>query len=119
MSTTNKNFKVKNGLNVGGTATFDTDIVLGSAPISFDTQTNRLKIQINGTWTPVAFLGDVPDLTNMLTFMDIGLSIDYNGQPVYIVQGNGITISGDSKFVDGNTPTPYIPDYIFDSGALV
>lgn len=119
MSTTDKNFKVKNGLNVGGTATFDTDIILGSAPISFDTQTKRLKIQVDGTWSPVAFLGDVPDLANMLTFMDIGLSIDYNGQPTYIIQGNGINISGDSKFIDAQGPTPISPEYIFDSGVLV
>ena len=119
MSTTDKNFKVKNGLNVAGTATFDTDIVLGSTPIAFDTNTGRLKIQINGTWSPVAFLGDVPDLTNMITFMDIGLSIDYDGQPTYIIQANGVVPSGTSKYADGGTPSSTSWDMVFDSGVVV
>jgi hypothetical protein len=118
MSTTNKNFKVKNGLNVAGTATFDTDIVLGSTPIAFDTNTGRLRIQIDGTWAPVAFIGDVPDLTSMLTFMDIGLSIDYDGQPTYIVQANGVTPEGTSKYADGGSPTSTSWEMTFDSGVI-
>jgi hypothetical protein len=52
--------------------------------------------------------------------MDIGLSIDYNGQPTYIVQANGVTPSGESKFVNGGTPTDTEePSMIFDSGSLV
>jgi hypothetical protein len=115
--TTNKNFKVKNGLDVAGTATIS-DIVLGTAPIAFDTETGRLKIQINGTWSPVAFMGDIPDATNTLNFMDIGLSIDYNGQPTYIIQANGVTPSGTSKFLDGSNASITSWDFVFDSGVI-
>lgn len=118
MSTASKNFKVKNGLNVAGTATFDTDIVLGSTPIAFDTNTGRLKIQINGTWSSVAFLGDVPDLTNTITFMDLGLAIDYNGEPTYIIQAGGASISGASKYADGGTPDSTSWEMSFDAGVI-
>ena len=101
MATVDKNFRVKNGLSVAGTATFATDIVLGTAPIAFDSATGRLQIQVNDVWLPIAVKDDIPTLS----FMDIGLSIDYNGQPTYIVQANGVTPSGESKFVQGGTPS--------------
>jgi len=53
MATTDKNFKVKNGLNVAGNATFDSSVILGSTPLRFDTATNKLQIQLNGTWKPI------------------------------------------------------------------
>lgn len=116
MSTTDKNFRVKNGLNVAGTATFASDIVLGTAPIAFDSATGRLQIQVNDVWLPIAVKDDIPTLS----FMDIGLSIDYNGQPTYIIQANGVTPSGESKFVNGGTPSDTEePSMIFDSGVLV
>lgn len=117
MSTTDKNFKVKNGLDVAGTATVS-DIVIGTAPIAFDIETGRLKIQVNGSWSPVAFVGDIPDVTQTLNFMDIGLSIDYNGQPTYIIQGNGVTPSGTNKFLDASGPSVSAWDFVFDSGVI-
>jgi hypothetical protein len=119
MATVNKNFRVKNGLNVAGTATFDSNIVLGTAPISFDTATNRLQVQINGTWEPVALYSEIPNDTNTISFMDVGLAIDYNGQPTYIIQANGVTPSGTSKFVPGGNPSTTEFGMIFDAGALV
>lgn len=119
MATENKNFKVKNGLNVNGTATFSSDIVLGTAPISFDTQTNRLKVQIDGTWQPIALYSEIPNEATMLSFMDVGLAIDYNGQPTYIVQANGVTPAKTSKFVSGGDPSTTEFGMTFDSGALV
>jgi hypothetical protein len=119
MATTDKNFKVKNGLNVAGTATFDTSIVLGTAPISFDTQTNRLQVQIDGTWQPIALYSEIPNEATTLSFMDVGLAIDYNGQPTYIIQANGVTSSGTSKFVVGGDPSTTEFGMTFDSGALV
>jgi hypothetical protein len=114
-TTTNKNFKVKNGLDVAGTATVS-DIILGTAPIAFNSSTGRLEIQVNDVWLPIAVKDDIPTLS----FMDIGLSIDYNGQPTYIVQANGVTPSGESKFVNGGGPSDTgDPSMIFDSGALV
>lgn len=114
MATNNKNFKVKNGLNVNGTATFNSDFVLNGTQIAFDTQTNRLKVYVNNEWVQVALLSDA----ETLSFEDIGLTIDYDGNPVYIVQGNGITPSGTSKFADGGTPSSSTFRYIFDSGVL-
>ena len=119
MATENKNFKVKNGLNVAGTATFSSDIVLGTAPISFDTQTNRLKIQVDGTWQPIALYSEIPNEAEMLSFMDVGLAIDYNGQPTYIIQANGVTPTGTSKFLSGGDPNTTEFGMTFDSGALV
>ena len=115
MSTTDKNFKVKNGLNVAGTATFDTDIVLGTTPIAFDVETGRLKIQINDIWMPIAFKEDILEIG----FMDLNLAIDYNGQPVYTVQANGVTAPTDSKLISGGSPSDENPSITFDSGVLV
>ena len=114
--TTDKDFKVKNGLNVAGTATFGSNVILGTTPLAFDTATNRLQLFVNNAWKSIATLDDIS--SNNLTFMDIGLSIDYNGQPTYIVQGNGITPSGDSKFLDGGNPSTVLTDYVFDSSVI-
>jgi hypothetical protein len=117
-TTTNKDFKVKNGLKVAGNATFDSQVILGTTPLAFDTNTNRLQIYVNNAWTNVAFLGDIPDVTNQLNFMDIGLAIDYNGAPTYIIQGNGVTPSSSSKFLDGGNPSTTSTDFVFDSGVI-
>jgi hypothetical protein len=119
MATVNKNFKVKNGLNVAGTATFDSNIVLGTAPLSFDAATSRLQVQINGTWQPIALYSEIPNENTMLSFMDVGLAIDYNGQPTYIIQANGVTPSGTSKYVLGGDPSTTEFGMTFDSGALI
>ena len=116
--TTNKNFKVKNGLDVAGNATFDSQVILGTTPLAFDIQTNRLQIQINNAWKSIATLDDIQDTTQQLTFMDIGLAIDYNGQPTYIVQANGVTPSSTSKFVDGGSPSLTTFDITFDAGII-
>jgi len=118
MTVNNKDFKVKNGLNVVGDATFGSNIILGTTPIAFDTNTNRLQLFINNAWKSIATLDDVQS-SGSLNFMDIGLSIDYNGLPTYIVQGNGVTPSGDSKFLDGGNPSILSTDYTFDSGIIL
>jgi sulfur carrier protein ThiS len=121
MATVDKNFKVKNGLNVAGTATFGSNVVLGSTPLRFDTATNKLQLQINGTWVPIALSSEIPDLSNQVSFMDIGLAIDYNGQPIYTLQANGVTPEATSKFVDGGSPSSTDSDVsmVFDSGVIV
>lgn len=111
MATNNKNFKVKNGLNVGGTATFGSSVVIGSTPIAFDSDTGRLKIQVNNQWQQIAFLEDA----DALSFEDIGVGIDYDGTATLIVQANGVNVSGTSKFMDGGSPTTTTVRYIFDS----
>ena len=118
MATVDKNFKVKNGLNVAGNATFDSNVVLGETPLRFDTATNKLQIQLNGTWSPIAFISDIPDTSDTLTFMDIGLSIDYNGQPTYIIQANGIVPTGTNKFLDGGTELTTSWSMEFDAGVI-
>ena len=120
MATVDKNFKVKNGLNVAGTATFGSNVVLGETPLRFDTATNKLQLQINGTWVPIALSSEIQDTTTTISFMDIGLAIDYNGQPIYTIQANGVTPEATSKFVDGGSPSSTDADVsmVFDSGSI-
>jgi hypothetical protein len=118
MATENKNFKVKNGLNVAGNATFDSSVILGETPLRFDTTTNKLQIQLNGTWSPIAFVADIPDTATEIGFMDIGLAIDYNGLPIYTVQANGVSTTA-TKFADGGTPSTSTYGLTFDSGVIV
>ena len=119
MTVTNKDFKVKNGLEVAGDATFDSNVILGNTPISYDSVNNRLQIQINGTWIPVAYTSDIPNSSNDITFMDIGLAIDYNGLPTYIVQCNGVSPEITSKFLDGGNPSTTSAEWLFDAGIIV
>ena len=114
MTTSNKDFKVKNGIQVSGPAVFKSDVILNDVPIAFDSQANRLKVQINNEWVQIATVAD----TDVLTFEDIGLSIDYNGLPTYIIQGNGITPSQTSKFVDGGSPNTTSVRYVFDGQVI-
>lgn len=120
MATVDKNFKVKNGLNVAGTATFGSTVVLGETPLRFDTATNKLQIELNNVWVPIAFNSDIPDTSQDISFMDIGLAIDYDGQPTYIVQANGVTPTGLNKFVNGGSPSSTDADVsmVFDSGTI-
>ena len=114
MSTNNKDFKVKNGLQVNGTAVFNSDVILGDVPMAFDTNTNRIKLYVNNEWVQVATLADA----DVLTFEDIGVSVDYDGAATYIIQGNGITPSSTSKFIDGGDPNTSSVRYVFDAQAL-
>ena len=122
MAIVNKNFKVKNGLNVAGTATFDAavnvdNLVLNSTPLAFDSSTGRLKIQINGAWKEIALLTDAAEDTSALTFMDIGLAMDYDGQPIYTVYANGVNTTA-TKFADGGDYSTEIYSMTFDSGTI-
>jgi hypothetical protein len=118
MSTRDKNFKVKNGIDVVGDATFDSNVILGTTPLRFDTVTNKLQIQLNGTWSPIAFVSDIPDPATEIGFMDIGLAIDYNGLPIYTVQANGVNTTA-TKFADGGDPSTLLYGLTFDSGVIV
>lgn len=111
MATNNKDFKVKNSLVVEGN-----QITLGETPLSFNTSTNKLEIYLNGSWQPIAFSSEIPNVSD-ITFMDIGLAIDYNGEPVYTVQANGVNTTA-TKFADGGTPSTSSYDMTFDSGAI-
>lgn len=111
MATNNKDFQVKNSLVVEGN-----QITLGETPLSFNTSTNKLEIYLNGSWQPIAFSSEIPNVSD-ITFMDIGLAIDYNGEPVYTVQANGVNTTA-TKFADGGTPSTSSFDMTFDSGAI-
>jgi hypothetical protein len=122
MATVDKNFKVKNGLNVAGAATFDAavnvdNLVLNSTPLAFDSSTGRLKLQIDGVWKEIALLQDAAEDLTAITFMDIGLAIDYNGQPVYTVFANGVNTTA-TKFADGGAYSTDTYSMTFDSGAI-
>jgi len=122
MATVNKNFKVKNGLNVAGPATFDAavnveNLVLNSTPLAFDSSTGRLKIQIGGVWKEIALLQDAAEDVSAITFMDIGLAIDYDGQPIYTVYANGVNTTA-TKFADGGQYSTDTYSMTFDSGAI-
>ena len=118
MATVDKNFKIKNGLNVAGTATFGSTVVLGETPLRFDTVTSKLQLQINGTWVPIALNSEIPDATQDVSFMDIGLAMDYNGAPIYTIQANGVTPEAGSKTVNGGSPTDTAFSMVFDSGSI-
>lgn len=111
MSTNDKDFKVKNGLHVAGN-----QITLGSTPIAFNSTTNKLELYINDTWQPIAFFSEIPNVPE-ISFMDIGLAIDYNGQPIYTVQANGV-VTDATKFADGGTPSSDTFSLTFDSGVI-
>jgi hypothetical protein len=111
MATTDKNFRVKNGLVVEGN-----QITLGSTPVAFNSSSNQLEIYINGTWEPIALVSQLPDVSG-ISFMDIGLAIDYDGQPVYTVQANGVVTTA-TKFADGGTPSTDEASMTFDSGTI-
>ena len=122
MATVDKNFRVKNGLNVAGNATFDAavnveNLVINSTPLAFDSTTGRLKIQIGGVWKEIALLTDAAEDPAALTFMDIGLAIDYDGSPVYSVYANGVNTTA-TKFADGGDYTTDTFSYTFDSGTI-
>ena len=123
MATVNKNFKVKNGLNVAGAATFDAavnvdNLVLNSTPLAFDSTTGRLKIQIGGVWKEIALLTDAAEDVSAITFMDIGLAVDYDGQPIYTVYANGVNTTA-TKFADGGDYSTDIYSMTFDSGTII
>lgn len=122
MATVDKNFRVKNGLNVAGAATFGStvnvdNLVLNSTPLAFDPISGRLKIQIDGVWKEIALLSDAAENTGALTFMDIGLAIDYDGQPVYTIYGNGVNTAG-TKFADGGEYSTNTYTMTFDPGTI-
>jgi len=114
VATTTKDFKINNGLTVEGTTNIGSNLVLGQTPVSFNTETNRLQIYVNDAWEQVAMLSDA----DVLSFEDIGIAVDYNGQAVFIVQGNGVTADGSLKLIDGGLPSTASWMYSFDSGVI-
>lgn len=105
MATNNKDFKVKNNLVVQSG-----QVTLGSVPLVFNTDNNKLRIQVNGQWI------DISD-SNDIGFNDIGLAIDYNGSPIYSVGGDGV-ITEAGKMADGGSPNTTSFALTFDSGVV-
>ena len=118
MATTDKNFKIKNGLNVAGSATFQSSVILGTTPLRFDTESNKLQIQLDNAWVNVALATDIPDISEEISFMDLGLAIDYNGEPIYTVQANGVDTSHISGVPRGGDPSTSSFQLFFDSGPI-
>jgi len=105
VATTHRDFKVKNNLVVQSG-----NITLGSVPLAFNSENNKLRIQVNGQWI------DISD-SNDMGFNDIGLAIDYNGLPIYSVGETGI-ITEATKFADGGSPSSSSFALTFDSGVI-
>jgi len=105
VATSNKDFKVKNNLIVQSG-----QVTLGSVPLAFNTDNNKLRIQVNGQWI------DISD-SNDMGFNDIDLAIDYNGAPIYSVGGDGV-ISDATKMADGGSPNTTSFALTFDSGSI-
>lgn len=105
MATNNKDFKVKNNLVVQSG-----QVTLGSVPLAFNTENNKLRIQVNGQWI------DISD-SNDMGFNDIDLAIDYNGSPIYTVGGDGVIVDA-SKMADGGSPNTTSFALTFDSGVI-
>ena len=59
MTTDNKDFNVEHGLDVNGPATLGSTMIINSTPISIDSQTNRIKANINNTWLEFALMSDI------------------------------------------------------------
>lgn len=118
MATTDKNFRIKNGLNVAGSATFQSSVILGTTPLRFDTASNKLQIQLDNAWVNVALATDIPDLSEEISFMDLGLAIDYNGEPIYTVQANGVDNSSTTGVASGGDPSTSSFQLVFDSGSI-
>jgi hypothetical protein len=105
VSTTNRDFKVKNNLIIQSG-----QVTLGSVPLVFNSDNNKLRIQVNGQWI------DISD-SNDIGFNDIGLAIDYNGSPIYSVGGMGAIVDA-AKMADGGGPNTTSFALTFDSGVI-
>ncbi len=105
MATNNRDFKVKNNLVVQSG-----QVTLGSVPLRFNSDTNKLQIQVNNQWI------DISD-SNDMGFNDLDLAIDYNGSPIYSVGGDGV-VSEATKSADGGSPESSSFALVFDSGVV-
>ena len=105
MSTTNRDFKVKNNLVVQSG-----QVTLGSVPLRYNSNNNKLQIQVNNQWI------DISD-SNDMGFNDLDLAIDYNGSPIYSVGGDGVVTEA-TKSADGGTPSSSSFALTFDSGVV-
>jgi hypothetical protein len=59
VTTNSKDFNVEYGLDVNGPATLGSTMVINSTPISIDSQTNRIKANVNNTWLEFALMSDI------------------------------------------------------------
>lgn len=75
MSTNDKDFVVKNGLVVSGTATLSSGMTINNTPISINTETNRLQAYVNNTWVEMALLTDIVPAD----FSTMNMNIEYDG----------------------------------------
>lgn len=74
MSTNFKDFVVDGDLYVNDAAVFDSNFVIGQIPLSVDSN-NRLQINVNNTWKPIAFLSD----TETINFSNQSINLEYDG----------------------------------------
>lgn len=60
MTINDKDFKVKNGLQVAGTASFDSDVVIDTIRVAYDSTNQRLKAYIDNAWHLITIDSDIP-----------------------------------------------------------
>jgi hypothetical protein len=75
MSTNDKDFVVKNGLIVNGTATLSSGMTINNTPISINSETNRIQAYVNNSWVQMALLTDIVPAD----FSTMNINIEYDG----------------------------------------
>lgn len=78
VSINNKDFIVQDGIVVNGTATFNSDIVLNTVPLSVNAQTNRLQAFVDNAWVEIAFLSD----TGLTDLSALNIQFNYQGEQI-------------------------------------
>ena len=105
VATLNRDFKVKNNLVVQSG-----QVTLGSVPLRYNSDNNKLQIQVNNQWI------DISD-SNDMGFNDLDLAIDYNGSQIYSI-GDTRVVTEATKFADGGSPSSSSFALTFDSGVV-
>lgn len=76
MSTINKDFYLSGNLHVSGDATFNSDVILGTIPVQFNSIDGRIQIFVNGAWLEIAMLSDLNTQVSYSALPDV----DYGGE---------------------------------------
>jgi hypothetical protein len=75
MTVSDKDFVLKNGLTVYGTASFNSNILINNTPITINVDTKRLQAYINNRWVEMAFQSDIGTVNLSL----MNLNVNYGG----------------------------------------
>lgn len=76
MSITDKHFYLNGNLHVTGDAKFNSDLILGTIPVQFNSIDGRIQIFVNGAWLEIAMLSDLNTQVSYSALPDV----DYGGE---------------------------------------